>query len=83
MAFNFTVDLWPGTDLAKALERVKQEAARSKHKVVISGSTASGSVSGEIEGSYSVKGQQLHFTITKSPAFASEDMIKDAVKRFF
>lgn len=83
MAFNFIIDLWPGTDLAKALERVKQEAARSKHKVVIAGSTASGYVSGDIEGSYNVNGQQIYFTITKAPAFATEDMIKDAVKRFF
>jgi len=83
MAFNFTVDLWPGTDLAKALERVKQEAARSKHKVVITGDTSSGSVSGDLEGSYYVSGKEVRFTITKSPAFATEDMIKDAVKRFF
>lgn len=83
MAFSFIVDLWPGTDLAKALERVKQEAAKSKHKVVISGSTTSGSVSGDIEGSYYVSGRQINFTITTAPAFATEDMIKDAVKRFF
>lgn len=83
MAFNFIVDLWPGTDLAKTLEKVKQEAAKSKHKVVINGSTSSGSVSGDLEGSYQVNGQQVHFTITKAPAFATDDMIKDAVKRFF
>lgn len=83
MAFNFIVDLWPGTDLAKILEKVKQEAARSKHKVVISGSISSGYVSGDIEGSYSVSGKEIHFSITKIPAFATEDMVKEAVKRFF
>ena len=83
MAFNFIMDIWPGTDLAKALEKVKQEATKSKHKIIISGSTSSGSVIGDLEGSYRVNGQQIYFTITKAPAFATEDMIKDAVKRFF
>ncbi|UPT72520.1 MAG: hypothetical protein M0D55_11120 [Elusimicrobiota bacterium] len=83
MAINFIIDIWPGTDLAKALERVKQEAAKSKHKLVISGSTTSGSVSGDIEGSYNVNGKQINFTITKAPAFATADMIKDELKRFF
>jgi len=26
MAFNFSVDIWPGTDLVAALARAKQEA---------------------------------------------------------
>lgn len=83
MAFKFTVDIWPGTDLAKAFEKARQEAERSAHDVVISGNTSSGSVRGDIEGSYHVTGERIEFTITKKPIFATEDMIKDAVKRFF
>ena len=78
MAFSFIIDIWPGTNLAKTLERVKQEAEKSPHNVVISGNTSSGSIRGDIEGSYRVNGEQIRFTITKKPIFATEDMIKNA-----
>lgn len=83
MAFKFSVYIYPGTDLAAAFERAKQEAARSSHDVVLSGNTVSGSIRGEIEGSYSVNGDEIDFVIAKKPAFLTEDSLKDAVKKFF
>ena len=83
MSFNFNLDIWPGTDMAKTLARLKQKAEESSHDIVISGNTSSGSIRGAIEGSYQVNGEQIHFTITKKPTFATEGMIKDELKRFF
>ena len=83
MACKFFVYIWPGTDLAAALERAKQEAAWSSHDIVIEGNTNSGTVRGEVEGSYSVQGDEIYFTINKKPAFATEDTLKDIVKKFF
>lgn len=83
MAFSFSIYIYPGTDLKKSFERLKEEAARSPIDITISGTPNSGSVSGDIVGSYRVKGDEMHFSISKKPALASEDMVKDALKRFF
>ena len=80
---RFSVDIWPGTDRVAALERAKQEAVWSSYDVVISGNTVSGYLRGEIEGSYYVRGDEIHFTISKKPSFVSEGSLKDAVKNFF
>jgi hypothetical protein len=83
MAFNFSVDIWPGTDLVAALARAKQEAKWSSHNIVITGNTVSGSVRGEVEGSYYVREGEIHFTISKKPPFVSEGSLKDVVTNFF
>ena len=79
----FSVDIWPGTDRTAALERAKQEAVWSSYDVVISGNTVSGSLRGEIEGSYYVRGDEIHFTISKKPSLVSDSALKDAVRNFF
>lgn len=83
MAFKFSVNIWPGTDLVAAFSRAKQEARWSSLDVVINGNTVSGSVRGEIEGSYYVQEGEIHFTITKKPAFITEGSLKDTVTNFF
>ena len=83
MAFRFSVNIWPGTDMAATLARAKEEAKWSSLDVVINGNTVSGSVKGEIEGSYYVREGEIHFTITKKPAFATEGSLKDVVTNFF
>lgn len=80
---RFSVDIWPGTDRAAALERAKQEALWSTYSVVISGTTTSGTLRGEIEGSYFVRGDKINFTISKKPSFISDSALKDAVRNFF
>ena len=83
MALRFSVAIWPGTDRAAAFERAKQEAVWSSYDVVISGNPVSGSLRGEIEGSYYVRGDEIHFTISKKPSFITENSLKDVVKNFF
>ena len=83
MAFKFSVNIWSGTDLAAAFERAKEEARWSSLDVVINGNTVSGSVRGEIEGSYYVRAGEIHFTITKKPALTTEGSLKDVVTNFF
>ena len=80
---RFSVDIWPGTDLVAALERAKQEAIWSSYDILLSGNTTSGSIRGEIEGSYYVRGDEINFTISKKPSFLSDSLLKDAVRNFF
>ena len=80
---KFSVDIWPGTDRAAALERAKQEATWSSYDIVLSGNTTSGSLRGEIEGSYYVREDEIHFTISKKPSFLSDSLLKDAIRNFF
>lgn len=83
MAFRFSVNIWPGTDMAATLVRAKEEAKWSSLDIVINGNKASGSIRGEIEGSYYVSKGEIHFTITKKPALITESSLKDVVTHFF
>ena len=83
MAFTFTVEIYPGSDLEAILERAKRKAEFSNQDVTIRGNTSYGTVSGVVTGSYRVSEDKITFTITKKPAFVSESMIRIAVESLF
>ena len=83
MAFSFSIYIYPGTDLNKVFKRLKEDAARSSLKIAFNGTTTSGSISGAIEASYRLDGEEMHVTVSKKPMFATEDMVKDELKRYF